>query len=337
MIKVKLSNNFPHWPLERQTPNCSGIWRDCQFFINEAVEECDYWVVYDDLLEEKEETICPKRNTILITGEPPSIKKYKQGFVNQFATIITCHRDIKHKNPIFKQQGLPWHIGIRQGGNGIVASTLNYDDLIQNKDIPKNKEISVICSNKDVTEGQQARNAFIRELKQKFQSRIDIFGRGYQEIEDKWDGLARYKYHIALENCAIEDYWTEKLSDAYLAGCYPIYYGCSNIEDYFDPAAMSRIDITKADKTFQIIESCINGSKYAKAGQKINEATLAVLKKYNLFTMIFDHISQNQHSLNKSEWRKIKIFSESCSTNVVDLIKKTGLRVFQSAPLDNSR
>jgi len=84
-------------------------------------------------------------------------------------------------------------------------------------------------------------------VKDYFGERIDIFGRGINEIEDKWDALDRYKYHIALENSVVEDYWTEKLSDAYLAGCYPIYYGCPNIEKYFDISSLARINITQSD------------------------------------------------------------------------------------------
>ncbi len=37
MIRVKLSTNFPDWPLIRQTPDRSGIWGDCRFFINEDI------------------------------------------------------------------------------------------------------------------------------------------------------------------------------------------------------------------------------------------------------------------------------------------------------------
>ena len=52
-------------------------------------------------------------------------------------------------------------------------------------------------------------------------------------IEDKFDALIGYKYHLALENSVIPDYWTEKLADSLLAWCKPIYYGCPNINDYF--------------------------------------------------------------------------------------------------------
>jgi len=41
MIKVNVSTPFPEWPLPRQTPGQTGIWGNCQFFVNQQLEECD--------------------------------------------------------------------------------------------------------------------------------------------------------------------------------------------------------------------------------------------------------------------------------------------------------
>ena len=87
MIRGKLTTNFPEWPLIRQTPGRSGVWGDCRFFINEDVEECDFWVVYDDVLR-PETTRCPPGNTLLVTGAPPSVKTYHPRFAAQFARVL---------------------------------------------------------------------------------------------------------------------------------------------------------------------------------------------------------------------------------------------------------
>ena len=47
MIRVRLTTSFPSWPLLRQTPGGRGVWGDHRFFVNEDVDACDYWVVYD--------------------------------------------------------------------------------------------------------------------------------------------------------------------------------------------------------------------------------------------------------------------------------------------------
>jgi len=102
--------------------------------------------------------------------------------------------------------------------------------------LPKSKLMSVITSSKDFTEGHQKRLNFVRRLKDYFGEDIDVFGRGIREVDDKWDAISPYKYHIALENSVYPHYWTEKLGDVYLSGAYPIYYGCLNLEDYFPEA-----------------------------------------------------------------------------------------------------
>ena len=301
MIRVKLT--LPYWPIERQSPNHNGIWDNCHFIINQQVSECDYWVVCESLIN-PEETFCPKENTILITHEPPTLGRYSSLFLKQFATVITCHKDIRHKNPIFQQQGLPWHIGRRQKDHVNLSWSKDYDELIS-IDVPhKDKQISVISSSKDGSLGHRQRLEFINVLKNHFGERIDIFGRGLNEIEDKWDALAGYKYHVALENCAIEDYWTEKLSDAYLAGCYPIYYGCTNIDQYFDMATLTSIDITQPGQALYIIESCLKKHTYENARQYIEDAKKDILNKYNVFPMVCNLINGCQGNLDSTRYVK---------------------------------
>ena len=42
--------------------------------------------------------------------------------------------------------------------------------------------------------------------------------------ESKMDVFRRYRFCIAMENTVAHDYVTEKLWDAFAAGCVPIYY-----------------------------------------------------------------------------------------------------------------
>ena len=110
MIRVKLSTNFPEWPLIRQTPKRAGLWGECKFFINEEIDECDFWVVYDDVVR-PETTRCSPGNTLLVTREPPSVKRYHPSYTAQFACALTCQREIYHPNVIARQQALPWMKG----------------------------------------------------------------------------------------------------------------------------------------------------------------------------------------------------------------------------------
>ena len=293
MIKVKVSTSFPEWPLLRQTPGSKGMWGDCQFVLNEDMNECDYWVVCEGLLQ-AESTVCPRKNTILITWEPPAVKVYNEEFISQFGTVITCHRNISHPNVIYSQQGLPWHVGrqVKDGKN--IKFSKDYDELNNIRSFNKDKLLSVICSSKDHTKGHKKRVEFAERLKQYFGEKVDVWGWGFQEIEDKWDAISRYKYHVVIENSSSPDYWTEKLSDAFLGGAHPFYYGCPNISEYFSEDSFTSIDINNFERSASIIEEAIANRKYEKSVDAILDARDLMLDKYNLFPMIYTFCKKNR-------------------------------------------
>jgi len=301
VIKIRLSTLSPEWPWIRQTPGSKSIWGNCKFFVDQDVEECDYWVVYEGLMEPAS-ALCPPENTILITGEPPTVKRYDPRFLMQFATVITCHRNIHHPNVIHTQQALPWHVG-RRVKNGVnIVFTKDYDELRSISSLTNNKDklISVISSDKAFTRSHKQRLAFVKRLGEHFGDKIDVFGRGIYAIEDKWDAIARYKYHISLENSSFPDYWTEKLSDAFLGMSYPFYYGCPNLADYFPKEAFTMIEIDDFDSTFTIIEKAIENDYYDKSLELLRIARCLVLDKYNLFAMLAEFCN-NQQSYSKPQ------------------------------------
>ena len=50
--------------------------------------------------------------------------------------------------------------------------------------------------------------------------------------DTKIDTLRRYKFCVAVENSEMPHYVSEKVFDALVAGCVPIYFGAPNILDY---------------------------------------------------------------------------------------------------------
>lgn len=288
MIRVKLSTNFPEWPLIRQTPGRSGVWGDCRFFINEEIQDCDFWVVYDDVLR-PETTRCPPGNTLLITGEPPSVKTYHPRFAAQFARVLTCQRGLKHPNVIYGQQALPWMIGCRyvsETGQWDRSYSKDYDELSAMTAVPKTKLLSVLSSDKAFTPGHKRRLAFVEALQERFGSEIDVFGRGIRPVEDKWDAIAPYKYHVVIENGQFPDYWTEKLSDALLAGAYPLYAGSPNIGDYFPDAVLTRLNTAEFGTAITQIEKEIAANRFEATVSTRQEAARRLINEYNLFPML---------------------------------------------------
>jgi hypothetical protein len=114
----------------------------------------------------------------------------------------------------------------------------------------KTKNVSVISSNKSFTNGHRLRH----EVIEKFNDKMDVFGRGYDPIEFKIYGLKDYRFSVVIENCK-RDYWfTEKLIDCFATGTIPIYWGCPSIGDFFNTDGMLIFD--SIDELNTILDNC---------------------------------------------------------------------------------
>jgi hypothetical protein len=102
----------------------------------------------------------------------------------------------------------------------------------------KTKLVSMISSSKAWAEGHRNRLKFV-EL---YKDRVDLFGNGFRDIEDKITGLKDYMFSIAVENCKYDDYFTEKITDCFATGTVPIYWGTKKISKYFDPNGIIFLD-----------------------------------------------------------------------------------------------
>ena len=286
---IRISTSFPAWPLVRQTPGGRGFWGDHQFVVDQPVEACDWWVVIDGL-ERPETARCSRENTLLITGEPPAIKSYDRRFTKQFAHVVTCHRRLRHTAKRLTQQALPWHIGVVRGERGETAAHFLYDDFTEPVAMEKREAISVIVSDKAITRGHRHRLKLIEKLTQHFGETLEVYGRGFQEVDDKWDVIAPVRYHLVLENSRVPHYFTEKLSDAFLGGAFPVYSGCPNLEEYFPSSSYLAVDSSDIRGTIRSIEALLSGQVEFRALEALDSARRLVLDHYNLFPMLVDFI-----------------------------------------------
>lgn len=295
MIKVKVTHPYGNWPLARQTPNNSGVWGDCQFFVNDNTKECDYWFILDDV-EKEESTACNSKNTFIITLECPSIRpNINIDFLRQFNTVFTYSRNINHPKVIDVLSTHPWHIGV-DNTNSVTTTTKTYktyDDFKDQRILNKSKLLSVISSNKDFTDGHRQRLKFVEALKEHFGENIDVFGRGINSFADKWDTISPYKYHIVLENSACDNYISEKLYDCFLGEAFPFYYGCPNASDYFSKQSFLPININNISSSLKLIESSILNQVYDKSIEYIQDSKNLVLDKYNIFSFMANYCVNN--------------------------------------------
>ena len=105
---------------------------------------------------------------------------------------------------------------------------------------PKTKMASMITSNKRWTRQHEIRHDFAMANKDK----IDVFGRGIQEIPNKEIGLVDYRFSFCVENDTYDTYFTEKILDCFATGTVPIYMGTSKVSEYFNPDGIIFFDGT---------------------------------------------------------------------------------------------
>jgi hypothetical protein len=165
-----------------------------------------------------------------------------------------------------------------------MSTARSYDELKNSIPPEKPKPLSWITSNITGRSGHRKRMAFLETLHSQLD--FDLWGRGFTPIKDKWDGLAPYRYALAVENYSGPYYWTEKLADCLLSWALPIYYGCTNITDYFPPEALVRIDIYKPDEAVEIIRETIHSDLWLMQRDAIAYARELILDQYQLFPFV---------------------------------------------------
>jgi hypothetical protein len=285
MYKVLLLTTGDGKLMLRQTREGRGVAGNCRFYINEPIEDPDFLVVRGKGIVEKRTFHIPRERTLLLTSEPYSVLSYPKAYCRQFGLVCSCQPNLRLTNAIYTPAILPWFVGIAFGKEKD-SVRLTYEELESRPMPDKTKLISVISSNKAFTQGHIDRIRFVEKLRNHYGDRIDFFGRGYRDFADKWDVLAPYKYHIAIENSATRYYWTEKISDCYLTQTYPIYYGCTNICDYFPQRALSTIDIHHFDSAVQTIDQIIEQETFEQRLPELAEAKKSVMRGYNLFNFV---------------------------------------------------
>jgi hypothetical protein len=174
----------------------------------------------------------------IISGIFLDVKQNYQKYFEVFKYIFTHSKELLELDPRFK-----WC-----PANGY---------WIKNAKIyPKSKIISFIASNKNFTEGHKKR----LEWAEKIGDQVDLFGRGFNEIENKEEGLCDYMFSVVVENGFYSSYFTEKILDCFATGTIPVYLGTPDIGDYFNKDGI--INLTEEfDVSEEIYYSKMNAIK----------------------------------------------------------------------------
>lgn len=268
----------------RRFPDSEPTFGACQFIFDRDCRDYDWLAVYDDLPRDtpEEPLACPRENTLLLTGEPSSITRYGKRFLAQFGHVLTSQepRMIHHPNLIRRQPGLFWFYGGSDDRG-------THDALTAATPLAKTRALSCVCSTKAMRHTMHSqRLAFVRRLMEHDLPELDVWGYGIRELINKADAIDPYKYHLAIENHSCDHHWTEKLADAYLGFSLPIYFGCTNLSDYFPPESYIWIDLSTPDKALATIQQTLADDPYQNRLPAIIEARRRVLEDYASFPQL---------------------------------------------------
>lgn len=340
MYIVRYDNPDPDFPFWRQSPSGSCIWGDFKFVFNQEIDECDYWVVEDALLRPTT-CKCPPRHTLFITREPASIRWYNPFFLRQFHEILTFQSMVFHRNVVRCQPALPWYVGMRwdaERRRWKDDCPLDYDKLKALHDPKKDRLVSVITSDKTMSKGHRERLAFVRRLERELGNDLDVFITSNNGLEDKWEAIGRYRYHITIENSVFPDYWSEKMADPLLGLCHPIYHGCPNISNYFPSGSFTTFDLRDFDGALRTIRETINSDTRERNLPALREAKCLVMDEYNLFpTMagVLANLPQGGERQNITLIPEVKVYTRTWkefSSGLASALKNGMLDTILGAP-----
>jgi hypothetical protein len=103
----------------------------------------------------------------------------------------------------------------------------------------KERLLSMVASQKQWTLGHKLRHQIVNA----FPGKMEIYGRGYNDIIDKYDdarfgkvlAITPYYFSFAIMNSTFDDYFTEILTDVLAVGTIPLFWGTKNIGKHFNP------------------------------------------------------------------------------------------------------
>jgi len=288
MPDVAFLTQHDRGPWFRQTPHGDGVWDACQFTLNADISGSDWLVVYDEF---NAPVPCklPKSRRLLIISEPPGMKTYHPGYINQFGILISPVALPGFAGRWLQEQpGLPWFLGLDMASSASpVPSRYDFNALATLAYPQKLHGISAVISTKSRLPKHRRRVEFVLALKERLGEQFHLFGRGFREINDKAEAILPYSHHLVIENNDEDSFFTEKLADAFLGWSLPVFSGCRNIGRYFDEGMLMPVDIERAD-AMDAIEAMLAEPITQPRLDLIATARERILRRYNVFALIND-------------------------------------------------
>lgn len=183
----------------------------------------------------------------LILPEDYKIFEEHVGLDKEFDLIFTFSEKIlnQYSNARFLPAAGVWY--------GSEASGVSLDEKRYEK---KNKNISIIASNKQMCEMHKFRKEVALELKHN--GLADTYGTfdGGERLEFVDPTLSDYRYQIVIENGITDYYFTEKILNCFAAMTIPIYIGARKINEYFNADGIIQVENPSWESVSIALKEC---------------------------------------------------------------------------------
>ncbi len=282
VIKVAIHAN---WDIESAirylTPGGSGRWDSVQFAPAVEMPAPDFALILNTPASPVLELILPPERVWFGIGEPPDFSAYHRG-QGEGTVVLTCDAALVARPPAERRYILAppilrsWHV--LRGFDALAD-----EGPARIGPLDKSKLLSWVTSDKEWLRGHRLRMRFLRAIRGRLD--FDLYGRGFDPIADKWDGIAPYRYSIAFENSAAPHYFSEKLMDCFLCRTLPIYYGSPEIARYFPARSILPLDPgdpRAPDRIREIVASDL----WRERRDALEEARRLVLHEHNMFARL---------------------------------------------------
>ncbi|MCY7285118.1 MAG: glycosyltransferase family 10, partial [Cyanobacteria bacterium CAN_BIN43] len=122
---------------------------------------------------------------------------------------------------------------------------------------------------------------------------LPIWSNSFGSVANKSHALAPYYYNLAIENYADNGWYvSEKLWDALLSWCLPIYYGGSAADKLLPPGSFLKLPSLDEQGLRYIQEVTATPDAWYAAKDAIAEARQIILHKLNLVNWLSDFVGK---------------------------------------------
>ncbi len=292
MIKIAfMAHKSPLTPAQHlneqrmMTPNHLGIWKNIQGV--DTIKEADYYIVLDGIPKFLRSSVIDFSKIISFQLEPNSFRHQNRKEMFSLKDKLFGYFDYENYGfPVYWWNRLP------------------FEQLETSKYNEKSKQLGCMMTTKtyDKMPAYKHRLNFLDKFIEKYGDYIEVYGWGTENKTHSafkgplnynqrcnYKAFKDYKYSFLCENSSEKGHFTPRIIDAMLNWCIPIYWGATNIYDFFPKSALHTIDIyhDNIDKLYQISQMPITKENI----EALKESKNLIMYKYNLWEKIYKVIN----------------------------------------------